>query len=314
MREVEILSVPVLWLAGLASVVLLHGIAVGVFAVAMATPNPFKRIVRRRDPSNFGLQPDPVRLAGGEPGWWFRHPTSRRLVIVLHGRSRSRAWMLPAIAALVPHVHVLAFDFPGHGEMRWRPTTLGLREARSVHAAIDWAEEQGFDDVVLYGTSMGGAAAIFALAERARGSVRGLVTDGTFDRLERVVDGVARRLRAPRYLQAVSMGLLRHAARFDVRRVNPVEAVGRVPVPALFLHGRQDPLVPCDAADHLAAAAACGRALLYPGRHDEPDNSAMLGPLVAFVVEGMPSAGDEILLSADNGTAPALLKGAEALR
>lgn len=279
---------PLLWLLGVAGVLLLHAMAIVSFSVAMATPNPFKRMRRAASPEAWGLTPERIALASGEPGWFFAHPTRERLVIVLHGRSRSKAWMLPAIAKLVPHANVLAFDFRGHGEMKWQRTTLGPGEADAVHAAIDWAEARGFHDIVLYGTSMGGAAAIFALSARARASVRGLVTDGTFDRLERVVARVARRLRAPSYLQRSAEALLRRVADFDVARVNPVEHVDGVTVPALFLHGTEDPLVPPDSAAHLAARCPRGRSHFYRGAHDQPDNPAMIAALLTWLNEGLP--------------------------
>lgn len=258
-------------------------------AAALVLPNPMRAWRRHPGPEAFGLQAEPLRLASGEPGWWVAHPTSRRVVVVCHGRSRSSRWMLPAVARLARSVNVLAFDFKGHGGNRWARTTLGDREADAVHAAIDVAEGRGFDDIVVYGTSMGGAAAILALGRRQRASVRGLVTDGTFDRLQRVIDGIAVRLPLPRFVARQGMGMVPRVGGFVPTAVAPVEVVGRIGVPCLFLHGDHDPLVPTEASQFLqAASGGFGRAQIYPGRHDEPDNPAMQDALEAFVV-GLPS-------------------------
>lgn len=269
-------------------VVLFSALAVVLQVVAIAFPNPLRRGLYRTTPEELGLPAHRVVLPDGCPGWFIPNPAARRLVVVCHGRSRNKSWMLPLAAPLAARWNVLVFDFPSHGENPFGRTTIGYNESRTVDAALHWAAEAGHRDVVLVGTSMGGVAAMIALGRQTPPVASGLVTIGSFDALERVIDGVRRRVLMPPVIKYVVFAICRAITGVDPRLVRPVQTVDRIGVPARFLHGDGDWFVPAEAAAHLElAAGGRGKALYYPGGHDEPHNPA-LQQLVVETVQSFP--------------------------
>lgn len=270
-----------LWVLG--GLVALHVLVVVIGAIAIMWPNPFQLLRSSRHPEQFGLKAQRMRLRDGSAAWFIPHPDARPVVVVCHGRSRDKGWMLPLVERLAVDAHVLVFDFPAHGDNPWARTSLGLREADTVDAALDWCIASGFDDLIVVGTSMGGAAAIRALGQQPRPQVRGLVTDGTFDALTTVFDNVAGYVAAPRYLVNLVQTVGGRAAGFDVTEVRPIDQAPGLAMPAVFLHGDRDPLVPTACCERLAAAAPMGTCHVYPGGHDQPSNPAMQAALLAAI-------------------------------
>lgn len=265
-----------------------HGAAIGLLVGSLVLPNPARMLRRGPPPERFGLNPDPVVLGDGTRAWYFANPGATHAVLVCHGRSRSKRWMLPLVAALGERYAVLAVDFPGHGENGYGPTTLGPREAGTVRSALSWLASCGHEAVLVYGVSMGGAASVLALGGAPAENARALVTDGAFDRVSSVVDHVARRLPLPRYVRRLGIAGARRAVGVQRGSPDPVDVAPRITVPCLFVHGDRDPLVPPSCAERLAAATPGSRHALYPGRHDEPDNAAMQGLVLDFF-EGVSS-------------------------
>lgn len=265
-------------------VLVLHAVVLLALVTSAVLPNVATQLASHRDPAAFGLRPERITLPGGCAAWWLPHATEPTVVVVCHGRSRSKAWMLPLIAELAPHASVLAFDFPGHGDNpkpRW--TTIGAREAATVTDALGWVGATGRPCVV-YGVSMGGAAAILALADACPPFVRGLVTDGTYDRLDRVFDNVLSVTPfLPGYLRGAAERVMQAITGWHPRSIRPVDRIGAIDVPILLLHGDRDPLIPPEASSMLAAASTTATLRPYAGLHDTPTNAEMQAAVVAFV-------------------------------
>ena len=269
------------WVA--VAIVAFHVVAVFIGTIAIAWPNPLGLLRSSAHPEQFGLKAQRLRLRDGSAAWFVPHPGARPVVIVCHGRSRDKGWMLPLVEKLAVDHHVLVFDFPAHGDNPWARTSIGLREADTVDAALDWCIGSGFDDLIVVGTSMGGAAAIRALGQQPRPQVRGLVTDGTFDALTTVFDNVASRVAAPRYIVDLVQRVGGAVAGFDIRDVRPIDQAPYLMMPAVFLHGDRDPLVPTACCERLAAAAPVGGCHVYPGGHDQQTNPAMQAAVLTAI-------------------------------
>jgi uncharacterized protein len=274
----------VFWVVG--SVLGVHLIICLCAAVMLAFPNVFRVFKEYGRPVDFDLEATSLRLEGGEAAWWIPHPEAKTVVVVCHGRSRGKAYMLPLIKPLADRYNVLAFDFPGHGENRFGTSSLGAKESRTVGRAVTWLERHGHTENVLFGTSMGGASALLWLAEQPSPSVKAIISDGVFARLEPYLISMGAEYRIPPYLRGPSVWLGGLFAGFRASQVNPEDAVRRVTVPGLLLHGDQDPLVPVE--NHTALAAASGphfQKTTYPGAHDEPQNPELARRVLAFIDE-----------------------------
>lgn len=261
--------------------------AVAWMVGSVAFPNPARRWREWGKPEDFGLDDlERVRLPDDAPAWFIPRGGVPTAVLVCHGRSRNKAWMLPLIARLAERWPVLAFDFPSHGEQRSGTTTIGLREARSVHAAIDWLEARGFTRVLIFGESMGGVATLLALGSRPRPTVVAIATSGVFDDLGKLLELAGDQAHMPAPLQRVARRLTERLAGYRIEAVCPIEAIARVDLPILLLHGKIDELIPVPCAHRLSEAAGPhARVHLYDGGHDEPANPGMQDALVAFFDE-----------------------------
>lgn len=125
---------------------------------------------------------DGLRLSGRwlaaereDPGW---SPDPHEAILLLHGWSGSVA---PDVVEYGPFLRrtagVLGLDFRGHGESDASPTTFGLREVEDVAGALAWLGERGIERVALIGTSLGGIAAIAAVAVLGDGTLPGVDAD-----------------------------------------------------------------------------------------------------------------------------------------
>lgn len=242
------------------------------------------RIPRPRNcatPASLGLPFEAYRLptAGGElEAWYIRCPHPRGLVVLLHGYAGCKADLLAE--AEVFHQQQLAallLDFRGSGGSSGRDTTVGVREADDVAAACAYAGATWRDlPLVLYGQSMGSAAAMRAVA-RGMVNPRAMILESPFDRLCTTVGNRFRSMGLPAWPGApllVFWGGLQCG--FNGFAHNPSEYARHVRAPVLLLHGGRDLRVT------RAAMTAIYEALAGPRR------------LVIF-----PEAGHESFLAAD---------------
>jgi fermentation-respiration switch protein FrsA (DUF1100 family) len=223
---------------------------------------------------------DGLRLAGrwlpAEPeDGWATEP--HEAVLVLHGYSGSIA---PDLVEYGPFLRrtagVLGLDFRGHGGSADAPTTFGMLEVEDIAGALAWLGERGIERVAMFGTSMGGIAAIEAVAILGDGSLTAADADPAQTRAAlapprprivavvaesvptSVVTPVANRINAPlRWF--IASRLFDAAARSlgsDPRDTEPGRLIGLVePVPMLLIHGAADTTVPLEEGNRLAALA-----------------------------------------------------------
>ena len=102
---------------------------------------------------------------------------------MLHGYSGSIA---PDLVEYAPFLRrtagVLGLDFRGHGGSDDGPSTFGLLETEDIAGALAWFGERGITRVALFGTSMGGIAAIAAVAVLGDGTLAAADGDPTAPR------------------------------------------------------------------------------------------------------------------------------------
>jgi dipeptidyl aminopeptidase/acylaminoacyl peptidase len=180
-------------------------------------------------------------------GWYLRAGDSDPALVLCHGYQRA----IEETFALGCDLHergfnVLMFDFRGCGRSGGRYTTIGFHEPLDVEGAIDWLRRRtaGRSPIGVLGISMGGAAALAAVARRPE--VRALVTDSAFATLR---GAIAQRLASLRFpslqLHHLSMRTAERMCRGRADLVRPVEAARRLDhCPVLLIHGTADGIVP----------------------------------------------------------------------
>ena len=224
---------------------------------------------------------DGLRLAArwlpavGSVAEWTADP--HEAVLLLHGYSGSIA---PDLVEYAPFLRrtagVLGLDFRGHGGSDDGPSTFGLLETEDIAGALAWLGERGIARVALFGTSMGGIAAIAAVAILGDGTLRAadgdpiaprdvdvaprptvvaVVADSTAPELE---IPVATRVRGPagRFLAARLFDGATRVLGADPRATEPARVIGLLEtVPLLLIHGEADTTVPIADGKRLAALA-----------------------------------------------------------
>jgi hypothetical protein len=224
---------------------------------------------------------DGLRLSGrwlpteASDNGWTTDP--HEAVLVLHGYSGSVA---PDLVEYGPFLRrtagVLGLDFRGHGDSDEGPTTFGMLEVEDVAGALAWLGERGITRVALFGTSMGGIAAIEAVAILGDGSLTAADADTSPTRAPidaprpRIVGvvaesvpssvevPVANRIRSP-LRGVIARRLFAAAARSlgaDPRDTEPGKVIGLLePVPLLLIHGSADTTVPVEEGERLMTRA-----------------------------------------------------------
>ena len=213
--------------------------------------------------------------AGGSVADWTADP--HEAVLLLHGYSGSIA---PDLVEYAPFLRqtagVLGLDFRGHGGSDDGPSTFGLLETEDIAGALAWLGERGITRVALFGTSMGGIAAIAAVAVLGDGTlaaadgdptaprgvdlaprpiVVGIVADSTAPELEIPVGS---RVRGPagRFVAARLFDGATRVLGADPRATEPARVIGLLEtVPLLLIHGEADTIVPIAEGRRLAALA-----------------------------------------------------------
>jgi alpha-beta hydrolase superfamily lysophospholipase len=179
-------------------------------------------------------------------GAWFfpgraEHPT----VVLLHGNGGSRTACLPQAEWLVSAGYsVLAVTLRAHGDSTGAANDFGYSARHDVVAAVEWlAAHRPGTRIVVWGQSLGSAAALFAAPELGE-RVCGYVLECPYRDLRTAVRNRCR-VYLPPGLDVIAYAGLRVAAPLvlpDFDRISPLDAAAGMPPDArvLVLTGTAD--------------------------------------------------------------------------
>lgn len=151
---------------------------------------------------------------------------------------------------------LFAFDFSGSGKSSGDYVTMGLRERFDVQSVVTHLEHFGVSRIVLWGFSMGASTAVmYAGLPSVSACVKALILDSPFSCVRDVIEHRARcmlgrlhclkRIVSYVYRRLVRKEMLRRCGG-RIEDMNALKSAGEVPVhlPALFVHGEDDDIVP----------------------------------------------------------------------
>ena len=116
-------------------------------------------------------------------GWYIpAEGVAHGTIVYGHGLNRTRVEMLPdAVFAHTLGYNGLLFDLRHHGMSGGTTTTLGYQERLDVEGAVQYVlgQEHSARPIVVWGVSMGAAAALMAAAETP--DIAAVISDSSFD-------------------------------------------------------------------------------------------------------------------------------------
>ena len=188
---------------------------------------------------------DGVRLHG----WILRPPgPPKGTVLFFHGNAENMGTHVNAVLWLVKEGYlVFTFDYRGYGTSEGTPDVPGVN--RDGVAALDLAFHiRGVEggEVVVFGQSLGGAIAAYAVANSPRrGEVKALIVDSAFAGYKRIV-------RDKLIAGIVTLPLAWPGSWTVEDGYSPERWIGSVaPVPVVVIHGTKDPVVPFSHGERL---------------------------------------------------------------
>ncbi len=200
-------------------------------------------------------------------GWFIpAEQPSTRTLLICHGLGGNRSLFLPYVAvgdAL--NANVLLFDFRGHGDSEGHTVSFGYRERLDVLAAVDYLRRQRPEQarsVLGLGVSMGSSGLIAAAAE-VEPPLAGVIIDSGFASASELTDSILRVVPEPLRsgLAGVGMPVASLHAGCWLPDVRPVEQIGRLRAPVLFIHARGDDMIPVAQGLRLHEQAAAPKSI-----------------------------------------------------
>ncbi|MCR6639361.1 MAG: lysophospholipase [Sporocytophaga sp.] len=198
--------------------------------------------------------------------WSIRNEESKGTVILFHGYGGKKSSMIDkADVFLDLGYNVFMVDFIGSGGSEGLQTTIGYKEAENVKSAYDYIKENGERNIFLFGTSMGAAAIMKALADYPL-EPKGIIIECPFRTMYEATKARFKAVGAPVFPMAGLVvfwgGLTNGFWAFDH---NPVEYARKIKCNTLLLYGEQDKRVSREEINAIYSNLHCSKELkTYP--------------------------------------------------
>jgi fermentation-respiration switch protein FrsA (DUF1100 family) len=199
---------------------------------------------------HLGLEFEEVRVPTADGlelvGWLVPHAQARGSVIFGHGHGPGRQHSALVMRQLHElGLNVLTCDFRGLGESPGHTATFGLREKHDLVAAESYLLERFPEQpIFVFGISYGAGVALQALPQMKH--VRAAWIESCFSRLSDIArkkfDYVPREFREP-LISTYSTIVWLDTGCWPTE-ANPIDHLGRIHIPILFCHGKDDDLIP----------------------------------------------------------------------
>jgi fermentation-respiration switch protein FrsA (DUF1100 family) len=195
-------------------------------------------------------------------GWFIPGQKGAGAIILMHGVRANRLSMLGRARFLArAGFSILLFDFQAHGESTGEHITFGYLESRDAQAAVEFLHTTAPGERIgVIGVSMGGAATVLASPPL---DVNAIVLEMVYPSINQAVSNrLTMRLGSwAGMLTPLLTAQLKLRLGFSADELNPVDKVGGVSAPKLFIVGAEDQHTTLSESEQLFAAAAEPREL-----------------------------------------------------
>jgi len=226
-------------------IILIVSIAIFILAVKYLEQTsifyPEKEISQR--PSDIGLEYEDIYFKAEDGvlinGWFIKNPRAKATLLFFHGNAGNISHRLHKINLFHKiGLNVFIVDYRGYGKSDGRPSEEGLyKDARAAYDYLLTRNDVRAKNIIVYGTSLGGGVAIDLATRR---DLAALIVDSSFSTAKDIAKEVYPFI--PPFLISIKM--------------DSQEKVQTIKAPKLFLHSRDDEVVPFDLGKKLFDAAA----------------------------------------------------------
>jgi len=190
-------------------------------------------------------------------GWFVRGKKGAGAVALMHGVRANRLSMLERARFLSRAGYsVLLFDFQAHGESDGKRVSFGYLESNDARAVINFLHiNLPGEKIGLIGVSMGGAAALFASPPL---DVNAMVLEMVYPTIDKAITNRLT-MRLGRWASVLTPLLtwqLKPRLGIDADALRPIERVGGIRAPKLFIVGADDQHTTLEESEALFNAAA----------------------------------------------------------
>ena len=186
---------------------------------------------------------------------------SHRWVVLLHGYTGSREMMYGyAYWYAERGFSVLAPDFRCQGESEGDYIGLGATDSEDLSGWIDLILQRDSEaEIVLHGLSMGASTALIYSGGDVPDNIKAVISDSAYtDAYSMFREKIGSWFYLPAFPVVDSAELvIRIRAGYDLKETSPLKAVSHSSVPTLFIHGREDRMIPVEMCNALYDAASC---------------------------------------------------------
>jgi fermentation-respiration switch protein FrsA (DUF1100 family) len=190
-------------------------------------------------------------------GWFIPGKKGMGAIVLMHGVRANRLSMLDR-ARFLSHAGytVLLFDFQAHGESEGKHITFGYLESKDAQAAINFLRSNAPGEKIgLIGVSMGGASALLVSPPL---EVNAMVLEMVYPNIKQAISNrLSMRLgRWANVLTPLLSWQLKPRLGIDADVLRPIDKVGSIRAPKLFIVGAEDQHTTLEESHQLFNAAS----------------------------------------------------------
>ena len=170
-------------------------------------------------------------------------------VIYLHANASSRIEGLHIRRFLLKrNINLCIFDFQGSGLSEGEYISLGYHEKHQVKNIVDFVEKYpGVGNIGIWGRSMGAATTLIYANMDKR--IKAIVVDSPFEDFRKLAkEMVLKQIKLPGFLVEGAISIIGKSVKnrngMDINDIKAIEAVKNCEIPIIFIHAKDDELVP----------------------------------------------------------------------
>jgi len=174
------------------------------------------------------------------------------LMIYCHGNTGNRTSSYGAVYSMLKSkINVLTFDFSGCGLSEGETISLGYYENHDIADVLDYALRKfsyiDANRIGIWGRCMGAVSAIMFTARSNCVSL--LILDSPFPDFPSLLKYYFEKVKilpkwAEDYIYTNVRTKIKDQANFDIEDIDPINKIGGFRIPAFFVHGNQDAIIP----------------------------------------------------------------------